>query len=97
MSGPALGERTVSHFGELVNRLRRESNLTLEQVAKKIGSHKCYVSGIESGKVNPPSTRLIRKFAKLFDQDERRMVLIAWVDKAPAIIRDDVTRLLNEV
>jgi len=85
----------VSNFGDLVKRLRKEKGMTLEAVAKKIGSHKGYVSGIENGKVNPPSVKIIRKFARLFSQDERTLVRIAWVDKAPAIIRDEATRLLT--
>ena len=82
-------EASVSNFGDLVKRLRKERSLTLEAVAKKIGSHKGYVSGIENDKVNPPSVKIIKKFAKLFNQDERTLVRIAWADKAPAIIRED--------
>ncbi len=34
----------MSRFGDLVKKLRKEKDLTLEAVAKKIGSHKgCYV------------------------------------------------------
>ena len=84
----------MSNFGDLVKRLRKERNLTLEAVAKKINSHKGYVSGIENGKVNPPSVKIIRKFAKLFQQDERRLVRMAWADKAPALIRDEAQRLV---
>ena len=40
----------MSNFGDLVKRLRKERSLTLEAVAKKIGSHKGYVSGIENPK-----------------------------------------------
>jgi len=84
----------VSNFGDLVKRLRKEKGLTLEAVAKKIGSHKGYVSGIENDKVNPPSVKIIRKFAKLFSQDEKTLVRIAWADKAPQIIREDAQRIL---
>lgn len=84
----------MSNFGDLVKRLRKEKGLTLEAVAKKIGSHKGYVSGIENDKVNPPSVKIIRKFAKLFTQDERTLVRIAWADKAPAIIREDAQRVM---
>jgi len=84
----------VSNFGDLVKRLRKEKGLTLEQVARKIGSHKGYVSGIENDKVNPPSVKIIRKFARLFSQDEKNLVRIAWADKAPAIIRDDARRVM---
>ncbi len=84
----------MSNFGDLVKRLRKEKGLTLEAVAKKIGSHKGYVSGIENDKVNPPSVKIIRKFAKLFIQDEKTLVRIAWADKAPQIIREDAQRIL---
>lgn len=85
----------MSHFGTLVKRLRQEKNLTLEAVAKKIGSHKGYVSGIENDKVSPPSVKIILKYAKLFGQDHKALVRMAWVDKAPAIIRDDAESFLK--
>jgi transcriptional regulator with XRE-family HTH domain len=84
----------VSHFGDLVRKLRKGKGLTLDAVAKKIGTHKGYVSGIENDKVNPPSVKIIKKFAKLFTQDERTLVRIAWADKAPAIIREDAQRVM---
>ncbi len=85
----------MSNFGELVRRLRKERAMTLDQVARKIGSHKGYVSGIENGKVNPPSVKFIRKFAKLFASDEKEMVRIAWLDKAPKLIKDEVAQSLG--
>jgi transcriptional regulator with XRE-family HTH domain len=87
----------VSHFGDLVRKLRKEKGLTLEAVAKKIGSHKGYVSGIENDKVNPPSVKIIKKYAKLFGQDARTLARLAWVDKAPAILREDAERFLEWV
>lgn len=84
----------MSNFGDLVKRLRKGKGLTLESVARKIGSHKGYVSGIENDKVNPPSVKIIRKFAKLFGQDEKMLVRIAWADKAPSMIRDEAQRIV---
>jgi transcriptional regulator with XRE-family HTH domain len=81
----------MSNFGDLVKRLRKERAMTLDQVARKIGSHKGYVSGIENGKVNPPSVKFIRKFARLFSHDEKEMVRIAWLDKAPKLIKDEIS------
>lgn len=86
----------MSNFGDLVKRLRKERGMTLEQVARKIGSHKGYVSGIENDKVNPPSVKIIKKFAKLFGQDERRLVRIAWADKAPTLIREEAKRFMEQ-
>jgi transcriptional regulator with XRE-family HTH domain len=85
----------VSRFGDLVKKLRHEKGLTLEAVAKKIGSHKGYVSGIENDMVNPPSVKIIKKFAKVFRQDARAMARLAWVDKAPEILREDAENFLK--
>lgn len=85
----------MSHFGTLVKQLRQEKHLTLEAVAKKIGSHKGYVSGIENDKVNPPSVKIIVKYAKVFGQDPKALVRLAWVDKAPSIIREDAENFLK--
>lgn len=85
----------MSYFGDLVRKLRKERNMTLEAVARRIGSHKGYVSGIENGKVNPPSVKFIRKFAKLFAWDERQMTIMAYVDKAPKLARDAAEALLS--
>lgn len=85
----------MSRFGDLVKRLRKERSMTLEQVARKIQSHKGYVSGIENGKVNPPSVKFIRKFARIFGYDERLMVRMSYVDKAPKLIKDEATVILE--
>jgi transcriptional regulator with XRE-family HTH domain len=90
-----LKEASVSHFGDLVKKLRQEKGITMEVVARKIGSHKGYVSGIENDKVNPPSVKIIRKYAKLFGQDARALARLAWVDKAPPILREDAEDFLN--
>ncbi len=87
----------MSHFGDLVRKLRNEKGLTLHAVAKKIGSHKGYVSGIENDKVNPPSVKIIKKYAKLFGQDARALARLAWVDKAPEILKEDAERFLEWV
>lgn len=87
----------MSHFGELVKKLRQDSGLTLEAVAKEVGTFKGYVCGIENDKVNPPSVRMIRKFAKLFGQEVQPLVRLAWVDKAPAILRGEAEEFLKWV
>ncbi len=85
----------MSRFGELVKRLRKDRSMTLEQVARKIQSHKGYVSGIENGKVNPPSVKFIKKFARIFQHDEKLMVRLAYVDKAPKLIKEEAKQLLE--
>ena len=78
----------VNEFGHLLKLWRKERGLTLEQVAKKVGSHKGYVSGIENGKVSPPALGLICKLAKVFAKDEKALATLAYIDKAPDLIRD---------
>jgi transcriptional regulator with XRE-family HTH domain len=89
-----LKKAFVSHFGDLVKELRKKKGLTLAEVAKKIGSHKGYVSGIENHKVNPPSVKIIKKYAKVVGYDLRTLVRLAWVDKAPEMLRADAERFL---
>ena len=85
----------MSRFGDVIRKLRKEQALTLEAVARKTGTHKGYLSGIETGQVNPPSVRFIRKLAKALGQDARRLARLAWVDKAPEILRDDAEAFLR--
>jgi transcriptional regulator with XRE-family HTH domain len=84
----------VSHFGDLVHSLRKARGLTMEVLARKIGTQKGYISGIENAKVNPPSVKVIRKYAKVLGQDVKHLVRLAWVDKAPKIIREDAEQFL---
>ena len=54
----------MSQFGERLKKLRADLDLTLEDVARKIGTHKSYISGIE----NPRATlALVRRVAPLLD------------------------------
>lgn len=84
-------------FGQVVKALRQVEDLTLDAVAKKIGTHKGYVSGIENGKVNPPAIAIVSKFYKLFRPTLEAigvqcvlddLVELAWVSKSPKLIRD---------
>lgn len=87
-------EGFMSKFGELIKLMRKQRGMKLDVVAQKIKSHKGYVSGIENGKVNPPSVKIVRRFAKIFGCNELALVRLAWADKAPKIIREDAQRVL---
>ncbi len=84
----------MSRFGDLVRKLRKEKGLTMEAVARRVGSQKGYISGIENDKVNPPSLKIIKKYAKLFGHDVRDLARKAWVDKAPDLIKGDAEKFL---
>ena len=84
----------MGNFGDTTRRLRKEHGLTLEKVASQAGTHKSYLSGIENGKVNPPSLKIIRKMAKVLKIDEKKLVTLAYIEKAPKMIRKDIKQAL---
>lgn len=84
----------MTAFGSLLRKLRQESGLTQQQLARKMGASKSYISGIESGKVRPPSPKLIRKLTRLFRYDERELLRLACVEKAPQLIRSELQTLM---
>ena len=75
-------------FGEIIKKRRKEQGLTLERMAKKAGTHKGYISGMERGEVNPPSPKMTSKIAVALGIDPLSLMLQAYVDKAPKEIRN---------
>jgi transcriptional regulator with XRE-family HTH domain len=73
----------IETFGAIIRKARRDRERTLEQVAKAIQSHKGYVSGIENGKVRPPSQRITRKLCRYLGLDYQEMLALAWWEKRP--------------
>lgn len=79
-------------FGEFVHSMRKAKGLTLEKLAKKIGTEKGYISSIENGKVNPPSADVVRQMAGALDVPKEELLLLAYVQKAP----DEIRKLLSD-
>lgn len=86
----------MTQFSVSMKELRAATGMTLDQVAKKIKSHKGYVSGIENGKVNPPSLKFLKRFAVLYGTDFEALVLQAYIDKAPEIIKAKVVAAFSD-
>jgi len=82
-------------YGHRILNARISKNLTLETLAKKVGTHKGYISGIEHRKVAAPSPDLTRRFCAVLGLDVKEMTTLAWVEKAPALIRDDLIARLK--
>ena len=74
-------------FGEFLRMRRQMCELTLEDLAQKIGSHKGYISGIENGKVNPPSPKVIKRLAVALNTDATTLLLMGYAEKAPKEIQ----------
>jgi len=85
----------MKRFGEMVKDARLAKRLYLEQLAAATGTHKGYLSGIENGKVRPPSVKILRPLSKVLGIPLRTLLLHAWVEKAPAEIRAEVEELVG--
>lgn len=80
-------------FGKKLKELRKKKGLTLKAVADVIGSSKGYLSGIEHGKVNPPSDRFVRRIARLLGIGETEMLRLAYFDKVPREVKSEFRTL----
>jgi transcriptional regulator with XRE-family HTH domain len=75
-------------FGEVIRHARKARELTLDKLASKTGLTKGYLSGIENGKVNPPTPEPVRRLAKQLELAEKELILFSFVVKAPRQIRE---------
>ncbi len=78
----------MKDFASTLREARTQGGLTLEALARKAGTEKGYLSGIERRKVNPPSPRITRKLARTLGLDVQEFLVHAFVEKAPMEIRE---------
>lgn len=76
-------------FGKRLKELRRKKGMTLKVLGDHIGSSKGYLSGIEHGKVNPPSDRFVRRIARSLGVPESDMLRLAYFDKVPKEVKSE--------
>ncbi|AQT70273.1 LexA repressor [Anaerohalosphaera lusitana] len=77
-------------LGQIIRRRRIELNLTLDEVAAKIGFSKPYVSTVETGKVkNPPSDNFLKRLEEVLQFEKGLLQHIAHLERLPADIRRD--------
>ena len=77
-------------FGELIRKLRKAKNLTLQNLAKKVGVSIVNISHIENGR-SGASRKVIQKLAKALDYDADK--LLAAADE----IGEDVERIIRKI
>jgi transcriptional regulator with XRE-family HTH domain len=82
----------MNNFGGFIKSMRKAKGLTLEKLAKEIGTEKGYISSIENGKVNPPSADVVREMADALDVGREELLLLAYVQKAP----EEIQGILHE-
>jgi transcriptional regulator with XRE-family HTH domain len=81
-------------FATIIKRARVARGLTIEEVSRRVGAAKGYISGIEGGNVAPPSAGLILKLASVYDLDGTELLLTALAEKAPQAARRELNRRL---
>ena len=80
-------------FGNRLKELRKRKGLTLKALADIIGSSKGYLSGIEHGKVNPPSDKFVRRIARAVGAQETDLLRLAYYDKVRKEVKTEFRTL----
>lgn len=72
-----MNTKILERLGKQLRLIRKEQDLTQEQLAEKIGVHPTYVGKIEGGKSNPSTIMLFKlsralrvKLSKVFEFDK---------------------------
>lgn len=87
----------MSALGRMLRQLRRQQGKTLKVVAERSGMTKSYLCMIERGRARPPVNGSIVRLARALDADEYKLLLRAWVERSPRIIRADLIRMLSRL
>jgi transcriptional regulator with XRE-family HTH domain len=74
-----LSASRAARFGQIIRARRRQLDLTLEEVAKRIKTSQQFVGRLESGKKGP-SEKIITRLAKVLGFDARKLFFLARQD-----------------
>jgi transcriptional regulator with XRE-family HTH domain len=80
-------------LGPVIRHRRRQLELTLDAIGRKVVHggkplSKGYLSGIENGKVAPPTDAIVLKLARALGIPGERLLLLAHLDKLPSELFD---------
>lgn len=76
-------------LGQILRKKREQLHFTLDEVAAFTGFSKPYLSTIETGRVKPPSDRLLAKLEKCLQFETGHLQHIAHLERMPADVRRD--------
>lgn len=65
--------KEVSKFGQKVRKVRLQKNMSQGDIARILGVHRTYISGLERG-VRNPSLLTIQKVAKALGVDAKKLI-----------------------
>ena len=75
---------TQSDFGKLLKEKRKKYHKTQEEIATSINKNKMLISGMESGKNNPPTGKDLKKIMKelgLDDDEKKEFEILAAMER----------------
>jgi repressor LexA len=77
-------------LGEIIRERRESMKLTLDEVGRRVGFSKPYLSTVETGRVNnPPSDELLRGLERVLGFEPGLLLHIAHVERLPSDIRQE--------
>ena len=65
--------KEVSKFGQKVRKIRLQKKMSQGDIARTLGVHRTYISGLERG-VRNPSLLTIQKVAKALGVDAKKLI-----------------------
>lgn len=84
-------------LGQLIRNRRLEAGLTLDEVSRRVGYSKPYLSTIETGKVkNPPSEDLLTKLEEVLSFEMGTLICLATMERMPTDIRRNLEKSQQE-
>ena len=78
-----------SRFGAAIRELRVKANLSLRELAARVGIDFTYLSKIENGVLRPPSEKVVLRLAEALNADRNELLILA------GRIPSDVARALK--
>ncbi|GAB4385433.1 MAG: hypothetical protein Kow0022_11280 [Phycisphaerales bacterium] len=83
------------NVGRLLRAFRERRSLSLDELAKRAGCAKSYLSAVENGHKGPPSEALLHRLESALGIDDRSLIHAAMWARTPAPVRREVAELTS--
>jgi repressor LexA len=85
-------------LGQIIRNRREKKKMTLDEISRRTGYSKPYLSTIETGRVkNPPADELLVKLEKILEFEAGSLTHIAHLEKLPADVREAYEKSQAEI
>lgn len=85
----------MKRFREMIAEAMLLKGLKVETLARRIGTHKGYISGMRKGTVSPPSAKYVKRLARVLGLDYTGLLVAAEVDKIHPDVQDLVRQMVT--